>query len=391
MIRLNKAIDIVLNQLVMLKSKPVSLEEALFRVLSEDVFADVDFPSFDKTAVDGFAIRSQDIKKDWEVIEFIPAGKAPLKSIGEGECSRIMTGAMIPEGADMVVMLEHTETLENGRVKLIKTDSKANILKQGEDIKKGEIVLKKGTSLNSAHIGILASVGKTQPLVYQKANVGILSTGSELVEPSQSIAPPQIRNSNSYQIQAMCHQLGATTTNLGVVEDNPNSILQKINSLIENHEIIIFTGGASFGDHDFSEKVLKELGAEILIQKLAIQPGKPMLFARLGEKYLFGLSGNPVSSSIQFELLVKPLILLIMGNPHLPNIYQLPLTKDMERKKSERDLFFPVQVNHLMEVEPLNYHGSAHLLAYDKAEAIACFPIGKTSLKKGEKVDVRFL
>lgn len=391
MIRLEKALETVLREVLPLATEKVDIQEALNRCLSIDIVTDTDVPSFSKSAMDGFAIQKEDLFNDLEMIEFIPAGAAPQKIVQKGQCSRIMTGAIIPPGADTVIMVEHTETLENGKIRFLKEKTKNNILYQGEDKKKGDVVLKKGTIIKPAHVGILANVGAVNPSVYELAKVGILATGTELVDPSEPIIPPQIRNSNSYQIQALCHRLGAKTTNIGVVEDDPKAILQKIRSLLADHHIIVFTGGASFGDFDFSEKVLKELGAEILLQKLAIQPGKPMLFAKLGDQYLFGLSGNPVSSSIQFELLVKPLIHKLMGKKDKAKIYQLPVTKDLQRKVCERDLFLPVTINENMEVEPLEYHGSAHINAYENAIALACFPIGKKELKKGEKVDVRFL
>lgn len=391
MIRLEKALDTVLKDAQPLATENVNIQKALNRCLASNILTDTDVPSFSKSAMDGFAIHSDDLFNELEMIEFIPAGAAPQKKVNKGQCSRIMTGAIIPEGADTVIMVEHTETLENGKIHFLKEKTKSNILYQGEDKKKGDVVLQKGTIIKPAHVGILANVGAVNPSVHRLAKVGILATGSELVDPSEAITPPQIRNSNSYQIQALCHRLGAKTSNIGVVEDDPTAILDKIKSLLTDHHIIVFTGGASFGDFDFSEKVLKELGAEILLQKLAIQPGKPMLFAKLGDKYLFGLSGNPVSSSIQFELLVKPLINKLMGKEENTKVYQLPIGKDMQRKVCERDLFLPVTINEKMEVHPLEYHGSAHINAYENALALACFPIGKKELQKGDLVDVRFL
>lgn len=388
---LGKALEIVLQDAQALAIEEVNIHESLNRCLAADIHTDTDVPSFSKSAMDGFAMKQEDLFEELEMIEHIPAGIAPQKIVQKGQCSRIMTGAMVPEGADTVIMVEHTETLANGKIKFLKEKSKSNILYQGEDKKKGDVVLQKGIIVNPAHIGIMANVGAVKLPVHKALKVGILATGTELVDPSESITPPQIRNSNSYQIQALCHRLGAETNNIGVVEDNPDAILEKIKSLIPDHDIIVFTGGASFGDFDYSERVLTELKAEILLEKLAIQPGKPMLYGKLGEKYLFGLSGNPVSSSIQFELLTKPLINKLMGKSQATRIFKLPIGKDMNRKVCERDLFIPVKVDENMVAHPLEYHGSAHINAYENAEALACFPIGKKELKKGDKIDVRFL
>lgn len=389
MITYEKGLELILNSVDKTKTEKVDISSALNRTLAEDVFTDMDVPSFDKSAMDGFAIRQEDIHEELEVIEFVPAGASPTKMIGTNQCSRIMTGGMVPSGADMVLMIEHTEDIGNNRIRFIKESSKSNILKQGEDLKKGEKVLSKGTHLNPAHIGILASVGKVDPMVYKSCKVGILATGTELVSPYETPKAPHIRNSNSYQISALCEENGANATNKGMVDDDPIAIRKTVEELLENHDIVLFTGGASFGDHDFSSQVLKELGAEVKFHLMAIQPGKPVLFATLRDKYLFGLSGNPVSSSVQFQLLVRPLIKKIMGRKELYKSHLLPIAQDMNRKKSERALFFPVKYTETMEVKPLEYHGSAHLNAYEAADAMACFPIGKNELRKGEKVYVR--
>lgn len=389
MITYEKGLQLILNSVGKINTEKVDLSKALNRVLAEDVFTDMDVPSFDKSAMDGFAIRSEDIHEELEVLEFVPAGAAPSKTIGVKQCSRIMTGAMVPKGADTVLMIEHTEEVGDNKIKFIKDSSKSNILKQGEDLKEGDKVLTSGTLLNPAHIGILASVGKVDPQVFKTCNVGILATGTELVSPYETPTAPHIRNSNSYQISALCEENGANATNKGMVDDDPLDIKNTVEELLEKHDIVLFTGGASFGDHDFSSQVLKELGAEVKFHLMAIQPGKPVLFATLKDKFLFGLSGNPVSSSVQFQLLVRPLIKKLMGRKDLNHSYQLIIAQDMKRKKSERDLFFPVKYTETMEVMPLEYHGSAHLNAYESADAMACFPIGSTHLTKGEKVYVR--
>lgn len=389
MIPIEDALKKILDSGKVLSSEKLSLVNAFNRILAEDVISDIDIPSFNKSAMDGFAIRSVDIKNELEVIEFIPAGSKAEKELKENQCSRIMTGGMVPKGADSVIMIEHTEELANGKIRFIKDRSKSNILYQGEDIKRGDLVLKKGTLLSAAQIGILAGAGKTKPLVYCNPKIAIASTGSELVEPGMFPEPPFIRNTNSYHLQALCKREGIAAFNAGILEDNPQLITKKIQELLENNDIVIFTGGASFGDHDFSKKVMENLDADIKFTRLAIQPGRPVLFATVGGKYLFGLSGNPVSSSVQFILLVRPFIQFLTGNKQLTKTYQLPMGEANSRKKADRALFFPIQISPDSKAFPLNYHGSAHLNAFEKAEALACFPIGKTELKEGETVDVR--
>lgn len=391
MIKLEEAINI-LNETV-LKQKlveAIELENAVNRVLAEDVFSDIDFPSFNKSAMDGFAIRSEEIEKKLKLIEFIPAGKKPEKIVESGYCSKIMTGAMLPKGADMVVMQE--DVVQQGDViSIVNQESKSNILFQAEDVKKGSLVLQKGITISPVHIGILASVGKSKPLVYHKPKLSIISTGNELVSPEEKPIPPKIRNSNSVQLLSLANILGAETKNLGQVEDGEEIIFNAVKMAIETSDIVVLTGGASVGDYDFTADVFNRLNAKTHFTRLAIQPGKPVLFATLNNKYLFGLSGNPVSSFVQFQLLVKPLIGKLSGNISETKIFKLPISIFKKRKKSERMLFFPVRINENMEAEPVDYHGSAHLNAYQNADAMACFPIGKNELEKGEIVDVRFI
>lgn len=389
MTKLEDAIKMILEAGKELKTEKIPLSIALNRVLAEDVFTDIDVPSFAKSAVDGFAIRSESLRSDWEVLEFLPAGKKPLKRIGNNQCSRVMTGGMIPQGADMVVMLEHTEEIENGKVRFTKNKTKTNILYQAEDLKKGDKILAKGTLLKPAHIAILAGAGISHPLVFVPLKAGIVATGTELVETLEVPVPPFIRNTNSHHIEALCKSIGMQATNDGILKDDPAVITHKIRSLLKLHDMVIFTGGASFGDHDYSKLVMENLGAEIKFNKLAIQPGKPVLFATVDGKYLLGLSGNPVSSSVQFLLLVKPLVEHLSFQKMNNDMRSLPMEMAYKRNKAERAFFFPVHITKQAKIRPIEYHGSAHLNAYEKADALACFPIGKKELKEGEIVDVR--
>ncbi|NOX85212.1 MAG: molybdopterin molybdotransferase MoeA, partial [Chlorobi bacterium] len=358
-----------------LSAEKVPLEQSPGRILAEDIYAGEDFPSFDKSAMDGYAIRREDIDKILEVIEFIPAGKKPEMKITEGCCSRIMTGAMVPEGADMVVMQEDVKKEGDRMITVVNRKSKSNILYKGEDVRSGSLLLNQGIKIGPAHIGLLASVGNVNPLVFQKPVVTVLSSGDELVPPSEKPQPPRIRNSNSAQLVALATRVGAAAVDAGLVKDDPEKILQKIKNAVYRSDVVIMTGGASVGELDFTGKVFDMLGATLYFGKLAIQPGKPALFATLGNKCLFGLSGNPVSSLVQFELLVRPVIKKLTGLKMQDKIYQLPIDRDKRRKRSERKLFFPVRITGNMEAEVLEYHGSAHLHAYHRADGLAEFPI----------------
>lgn len=389
MISLEKANSIISNcSINTLVTSKVNIEVALNRVLAEDVFTDMDYPSFRKSAMDGYAIRQKDICNPLQIIEFIPAGKMPEKSITSGTCSKIMTGAMIPEGADMVVMKEDV-TVSEEILTVINQKSKANIINQGEYQNEGALLLQKGISLSPVHIGLLASVGKVEPLVYRMPVVSVLSTGSELVSPEERPSPPMIRDSNSAQLVSLIFSEGAKPHDIGHVPDNIDMIFEKVYKALTISDIVVLTGGASVGDHDFSEVVFNKLDAKTHFTKLAIQPGKPVLFATAGKKFLFCLSGNPVSSFVQFQLLIKPLLSKLVGKEYDSGIYKLPISCDKIRKKADRIMFFPVKINQSMQAEPLEYFGSGHLHSYQKADGIASFPIGLTELNKGTIIDVR--
>lgn len=389
MIRLEDALEIIHNSSVnSLGCERLSLDLITDRVLAEDVFTDTDFPSFDKSAMDGYAIRVEDIDKKLKLIEFIPAGTKPENTVTSGSCSKIMTGAMVPEGADMVVMQEDV-TVVGDIISINNLKSRANILKQGEDIKSGALLLKKGTVITPIHIGLLASVGMVNPLVFRLPKVSVISTGNELVPPNEKPVSPQIRNSNSVQLVSLSDSIGAETYNRGQVIDSKEAIFETVKDAMTKSDIVVLTGGASVGDYDFTAEVFEKLNAKIHFSRLAIQPGKPVLFATVDNKYLFGLSGNPVSSYVQFQLLVKPLLKNLVEKYSETKILRLPIGFDKTRKKAERMLFFPVKISENMEVEPLEYHGSAHLNSYQNADGMASFPIGVNELKKGTIIDVR--
>jgi molybdopterin molybdotransferase len=393
MITFEEALEIVNKSVEKLESTEfVDIHKAVDRILATDVFSDVSMPPFNKSAVDGFACRREDMHKTLEVIENIPAGKSPKKKISAGQCSRIMTGAEVPEGSDMVVMIEYTETDKNGRIIIQGDHPKSNYALMGEDIKKGDQVLEKGQLLKPEHIAILAGVGCTRVEVYSKASVGIISTGNELVSAYEKPDKAQIRESNSYQLYAQALACGSIPKNYGIVSDDPDALSDAIKKALNENRIVLLTGGVSLGDYDFVPDVVEKLGARILFHQLKLQPGKPSLFATTDDKYIFGLPGNPVSSFLQFHLFVKTLIMKLMGKSNYrQKVRRLPLGQDFERKSISRMALFPGLLQKDGTVIPLEYHGSAHIHAYKDAELILSMPIGIRSLKKGDYIDVRFL
>lgn len=390
MIPFEEALEIVLNNAVSLGEEPVGLGSAVGRVLSRDVYSDIDMPPFNKSAVDGYACRSEDVFSGslLRIIETIPAGQVPGKPVRPGECARIMTGSMLPEGADTVIMVEDIEMISAGTLKFLKRTTSVNISYFAEDIRSGQKVLDKGTLLRPAHLAVLASAGNTEIWVSRQPQLGIISTGNELVEPDQKPAGSQIRNSNAVQLQAQAGQIPAGCTYFGIAGDSPEALKDKISRGLAGSDILILTGGVSMGDFDYVPEVMESLGAWILFKSVAIQPGRPTVFARYNNKFIFGLPGNPVSSFVLFELLVKPFVLKMMGcDPDFLR-FSLPIGVDYSRKRSSRKSVIPVLIEN-GAVYPVEYHGSAHINAYSKANGMMILDIGQIEIKKGDPVDVR--
>lgn len=392
MLVFEEALNIVLSNSSPVGSERVTLQLALNRVLAEDIFSDMDMPPFDKSAVDGFAFNLAGAHHGtpMQIVETIPAGTVPKKPVGPGECSRIMTGAMIPEGAEGVMMVEDTALLSGGSVRFLTEPAAHNICYRGEDIKKGDQVLSTGDRIGAAHMAVLAAVGAAGPQVSRLPRVAVISTGDELVEPHEKPAGAQIRNSNALQLMAQLALVPVETTYMGIARDEGESIRTILDQALENSDLVLLTGGVSMGDFDFVPAIMQEAGVEILFKSVAVQPGRPTVFGRKGGKLVFGLPGNPVSSFVLFEVMVKPCLLTMMGHTHQPQTISLPMGQDFTRRKSARKSLIPVKIVN-GEILPVEYHGSAHINAYTAARAILELEVGVTEVKRGEKVNVRLL
>ncbi len=387
MISFDQALSIVLDATVELGGEPVPLCNACGRILHQDIRSDIDMPPFDKSAMDGYACRAQDLERPLHVIETIAAGSVPQKTVGEGECSKIMTGAMVPRGADCVVMIEHT-TMNGGMVQVTRINSERNISYKAEDVTKDDIVLTKGTLITPAEIAVLASVGCDPVFVFRKPVVTIIATGSELVEPSEKPGPGQIRNSNSYQLVSQITQAGGQPVYLGIIGDTPQATGECIDQNLAKADIFIFSGGVSMGEFDYVPGVLKAKGFELLFQKVAVKPGKPTVFGRKENTYVFGLPGNPVSTFAIFELLVKPFCQKLMGRSYAPFTVRAPLAETITRKKADRLAILPVLLDEQSRIRPIRYHGSAHIHALTQANGFLLMAQNVFELKEGESVAV---
>jgi molybdopterin molybdotransferase len=385
MISFEKALEIVEIIPQPLGVEIVDLSDALGRVLAEDVYADMDMPPFNKSAVDGYACREGDLFNPLEIIEIVSAGQLPTKNITTGKCSKVMTGSMIPDGADIIIMVEDVEMISKNTIRFTRPKSNTNICYRGEDIRNHDKALKEGTLIRPQEMAVLATFGSARLQVYRRPVVGIISTGDELVEPHEIPAASQIRNSNATQLVAQVAGMGAIPKYFGIAKDTESSTRAKISQGLETCDLILLTGGVSMGDFDYVPGVMSQLGVDILFRSVAIQPGRPTVFGRAGEKLLFGLPGNPVSSFVIFELLVKPVLRKLFGNTMKTLQLHLPMGQEYRRRKSVRKSFLPVKILN-GEVFPVEYHGSAHINAYIFADGIVSVEIGETTLEQGQKV-----
>lgn len=367
----------------------IELKDGLHRILQENISADMDMPPFHKSAMDGYACHKEDLGNQLEILEVIHAGMMPTKNVGKNQCSKIMTGAAVPVGCDCVFKVEDSESIGENYVFCTNLNSKENICEQGEDYHKGDILITKGTIINVSQMAVLAGAGKHRVKVSKKPRISVITTGSELVEPNQ--LPPQgkIRNSNSSQLISQIQKMNLDITYLGLLKDDFDLLSEKFDEALKDSDFVFVTGGASVGDFDFIPEILKKKGFQIYWDRTGIKPGNPMTFSKKGNKYCFGLSGNPVSSLVQFEFIAKPAMFKLLGANFQPFRIKAVLTNDFYRKLADRMAVIPVVINESGEIEQIPFHGSAHINALISANALMEIPVEIREVKKGEFVYVR--
>lgn len=391
MISKEEAFRIVMGSSRSTGTETVVFSQAAGRVLAVDVFSDMDIPPFNRSAVDGYACRKEDLGNELEITEIIQAGREPERTVGKNQCAKIMTGAIMPGGSDFVAMVEDSIILPSGKVRLNAPPNKSNFSIRGEDVREGEMVLQKGRLLKPQDIAVLASVGKVDVLVARRPLTGIISTGDEIVEPGTRPERSQIRNSNAYQLMALCERSGCTAKYYGIAPDDFSRTFSIIDKAVNENDLVILTGGVSMGDFDFVPAVMKKAGIRILFDRVNVQPGKPTTFGIHEKSIVFGLPGNPVSAFIQFETLVRPLVYKMMDHDWKPVEISFPMAERYERKAATRAAWIPVTVTKNQTVVPSEYHGSAHITAFPCADGIISIPAGKEVVEKGETVLVRFI
>ena len=386
MVDFESALETMLSVKASADSELLPLEKCVGRIVSETSLARLDLPPFAKSAMDGFAITSGDSHGTYKILETIAAGDVPTKVISQGTCARIMTGAMLPQGADSVVRVENTEVVDN-TMSITKPDEGTNIIDAGENVRRGDEIFSTGI-VEARHIGIFAEQGIATLAVQIPPLIGVITTGSELKNPGESLPPGMIYNSNGPQLCAQIESMGGRYRYNGVVSDDPSKLEERLAKELELCDIVVLSGGVSMGEFDYVPRAVAAVGAEMLFHRVQVKPGKPILYARQGAKQIVGLPGNPVSTYIIFEVMIKPMVYRMMGVDYEPVVIKGNLSDDIRRRDTKRTEFRPVYVNAGI-VEPAHYRGSSHLYALGSANALLRIDVGVAEVAKGSEVDVR--
>ena len=403
MIEVKKAREIILNSITYnISCEYINIDQASGRVLREDIISDIDIPPFDNSAMDGYAVRAEDIQNasyntpvQLKIIDEIPAGHLPRRKVYSGEASLIMTGAIMPDGANCVVIVEHTMAGKNkDEVKIFYPGKPGdNIRIRGEDIKKGEKVLESGIILKSSDIGLLAALGKKKVKVSKKPKVAILASGDELVDIDTPLVPGKIRCSNNYMLASLVTKYGGIPYNLGIAQDNIEDMIAHLN-MGKDADIIITTGGISVGKYDIVKETLEKLGSEFKFWKVAMKPGKPLAFCIWNNKPVFALPGNPISSLVSFEQFVRPALWKICGKREL-NLPRVMAKLDNEIKKKKGIKYFArcrvyIKENELRATIQ-GPHGSNMLKPLTRTNGLAIIPEDIIEVKKEDTIEIELI
>lgn len=398
MISVAEATQIIRQQTRPLPTEEVDLQRALGRILAAPVVADSDLPPFDRSQMDGYAVRAEDVKAApvrLRIVGESAAGRGWHNQLDEGQAVRIMTGAPVPAGADSVQQVELTHELKDGTVVelLESVETGRSVVKRGAEIKAGEIVLNEGTTINAAMMAVLAAFGYSKVNVLRRPRVGVLATGTELVPVDQKPGQDQIRDSNNYSIGSYAELAGAVVERLPVTGDQTSLLRTQIAEAAERCDMIVTSGGVSMGVYDVTKSALRELEAEIFFERVALRPGKPTVFARLPNGTLvFGLPGNPVSVSVTFNLFART-SLLAMQDATEPALKQE--TAVLARRVTgtvDRESYLPAQLTTNDDGQliafPLKWGGSSDFVAFAMATALVIVPAGIRAVEANELVKI---
>lgn len=385
----------VAREMMLAETAPVGTERmetaaACGHVLAEDVTARIASPPFDKAAMDGYAVRARDVQDrpaDLAIVGEVFAGDFPEFEVGPGQAAVITTGAPVPPGADMVVMVEHTEKLEDNVVR-VRRLSGGNICVEGEDIRAGDVVLHAGALLTPLRVGVAASAGYLTVPVRRRPSGALLCTGSEVVEPGEDPAPGQIYNSNGPMLSSLMRPQCREFTYLGIGADRKDELVAQVRRGLES-DILVITGGVSMGQYDLVPKALEAAGVEQVFHKVAVKPGKPTFFGTADGTLVFGMPGNPQSCFVIFKMFVEPAIAAAAGREELPPRLETGVMDEGFDNKPGRMNVMPCYVRRgrgAPRIVRCPYHGSADIVGPSEADAYFIVPRGQERVEEGEEL-----
>ena len=396
MIPVAEAIRIVVEKAEPLAAEHVALGEALGRVLAEDVFADTDLPPFDRAQMDGYAVRSADVRETparLRVVGEAAAGGGWRGTLRAGEAVRIMTGAPLPSGADGVQQVEVTRETEDGAFVIVEraTEPGQFYVPRASEIRKGERVLEAGEEINAARMAVLASFGYASVPVRRRPRVAVLATGTELVQVGETPGEDQIRDSNSYSLAAYARLAGAEVGRLPFAGDDLEMLRREIEGAAARADVLVLSGGVSMGRYDFTKAALGALGAEVFFERVALRPGKPTVFARLPAGALvFGLPGNPVSVSVTFNLFARTALLALQGSRSPALVEETATLARAAKASAGRTSYLPASLSTdatgRLLAHILKWGGSSDFVAFARADALAVIPADAGTLEAGSVV-----
>lgn len=391
MIEFEKALDIILKNSKKLPKEKVAVDSASGRTLAEDITTHIEMPPFDKSAMDGYAVRYADIRNipaRLRCIGTIEAGKKFNKRIKAGECAKIMTGAGLPEGADTVVMVEDTEISGAHTLIMRPVEKKKNVCFRGEDIKKGQKVLKEGRRISLSDIALMATVGRRAVEVTGRPRVAVLNTGGEIVQPGRSLGQRQIYNCNGPQLIALLRSDMIEPDYLGIAKDRQATLTTMLKKAL-GYDVILISGGVSVGDYDLVPHILKKLGVKKLFHNVKTKPGKPLYFGKNKNTIVFGIPGNPVSNFVVYMLYIRPALYKMMGiSPHKPAFIEGVAARTFYQKPGRKH-FIPSKITNKANrfyLAPVMSHGSADIVALSGADCFMVVEANKRIVKAKSKV-----
>jgi len=366
-------------------TETVPLGQAMGRVLAEDAVSVLDLPPFDKSAMDGYALLAGDRRQAYRILETVGAGEVPGCALAPGTAIKVMTGAPVPDGAGWVVPVEHTE-VDGETLRVTREPSKSNICRHGEDVRAGDVLLRAGRTLRDVDVANLVGSGLTRVSVSRRVRLAVLSTGDEIVDCPSRLGPGKIMNVNGPMLCMLAERHGMEVVVTRSLPDEREATLASLRAAADKADLVVLSGGVSVGDFDYVLESFARADMTVRFARVGIQPGRPTTLAVGPGGVALGLPGNPVSSFVMFHLFVLRAAAALTGARYELREICLPLKGAFSRRKTERRLYVPGRLTADGRVEPLEYHGSAHLMAVSRSDGFFVVPAGTASLADAQTV-----